>query len=94
MVKDKARRVDNFHRNSLKALAQLLGAAGLSHPGDIRPSHIYTRDGNGQAIRGDQSMVSLVPGSLVDGTATGPIAQEWARARVENFLPADSVPVA
>jgi len=90
VVKDKAKRVDNYHRNSLKALAQLLGAAGLSHPAEIRPSHIYLRDAEGHAIRGDHAFVSLAPGSLIDGTATGPIAQEWARARADSFLPADA----
>ena len=89
VVKDNAQRVDNFHRNSLKALAELVGAAGLGHPSEIRPGHIYQRDGNGLAIRGDQAFMTLAPGSLVDGTATGPIALEWARARADSFLPAD-----
>ena len=87
VVKDKARRVDNFHRNSLKALAQLLGAAGLSDPAEILPRHIFLRDSNGQAIRGDQAFLPLAPGSLLDGTATGAIAEEWQRARADSFQP-------
>ncbi len=37
---DKATRVYNFHRNTLRALAELIGAAGLPHPGEIEPWHI------------------------------------------------------
>ena len=32
VVADKAPRVANFHKNTLRALAELLGSAGLSHP--------------------------------------------------------------
>jgi glutamate synthase domain-containing protein 2 len=40
---DKATRVYNFHRNTLHALAELIGAAGLRHPGEIEPRHIVRR---------------------------------------------------
>jgi glutamate synthase domain-containing protein 2 len=92
VVKDKAKRVNSFHDNSLKALAQLLGAAGLSRPDEIRPSNIYIREENGHATRGDQAFSCLAAGSLVNGTATGPIAEEWSRARSDSFQPADAVP--
>ena len=36
VVPDKAQRVANFHRNTLHALAELLAAAGLTHPGQLR----------------------------------------------------------
>ena len=35
VVADKAERVHNFHRLTLKALADMLGAAGLSHPDQL-----------------------------------------------------------
>ena len=43
VVSDKAPRVANFHRNTMRALAELLGAAGLSHPDDIKPWHLQFR---------------------------------------------------
>lgn len=42
-VPNKAERVYNFHRNTLKALAELLASAGLQHPADIRPHHLAQR---------------------------------------------------
>jgi glutamate synthase domain-containing protein 2 len=40
---DKATRIYNFHRNTLHALAELIGAAELCHPGEIEPRHIVRR---------------------------------------------------
>ena len=42
-VPDKAERVQHFHRNTLKALRELLCAAGLEHPSELGPEHILRR---------------------------------------------------
>ncbi len=42
-VPDKATRVYQFHANTLKALKELIAAAGLSHPEEIGPEHIIRR---------------------------------------------------
>ena len=42
-VPDKAERVASFHRETLKALAELVAAAGLTHPGEFRPHHFFRR---------------------------------------------------
>lgn len=42
-VPNKAERVFNFHRNTLKALAEMLASAGLEHPCDIKPDHLAQR---------------------------------------------------
>ena len=42
-VEDKGQRVYNFHRNTLHALGELTGAAGLTHPGQFEPRHIVRR---------------------------------------------------
>src|SRR5699024_6816996 len=39
VVSDKSIRVHNFHAITLEALSELLGAAGLQHPGLLRPHH-------------------------------------------------------
>ena len=36
VVPDKAQRVANYHRSTLHALGELVGAAGLKHPADLR----------------------------------------------------------
>ena len=87
VVEDKAQRVANFHRNTMKALAQVLGAAGLKHPHEIRPAHFHVRQPDGSSVRGDMAYMHLEPGALLGGKATGPIAVEWARASAETFEP-------
>ena len=43
VVTDKATRVFNFQQNTLKALKELLCAAGLSHPDQLGPEHVIRR---------------------------------------------------
>ena len=43
VVPDKAQRVHSFHRNTLKALAEMLAAAGLDHPAQLEPRHLVRR---------------------------------------------------
>src|SRR5580704_17411269 len=45
VVPDKTERVYNFHRNTLRALSDLLAAAGLQHPGELAPHHLARRAG-------------------------------------------------
>lgn len=40
---DKAQRVFSFHRNTLKALAEMLAAAGLDHPSQLEARHLVRR---------------------------------------------------
>jgi glutamate synthase domain-containing protein 2 len=84
----KAERVANFHRNTLRAVADVLGAAGLSHPRELTPRHLQFRREDGKVIHGDEVHPPLKAGSLVDGSETGPLAREWARAQAVTFAPA------
>src|SRR3978361_415296 len=43
VVPHKTERVYNYHRATLHALAELLSAAGLEHPKDLRPIHFSQR---------------------------------------------------
>lgn len=42
-VPDKATRVFQYHRNTMRALRELLCAAGLDHPAQLTPEHILRR---------------------------------------------------
>src|SRR6201993_4617986 len=46
VVEDKSQRVFHFHQNTLHALGELTGAAGLTHPNELRPRHIVRRVSN------------------------------------------------
>jgi glutamate synthase domain-containing protein 2 len=48
VVEDKATRVANFHRETLHSLAELLAAAGLAAPSELKRHHILRRQGDGR----------------------------------------------
>lgn len=83
---NKAERVYNFHRNTLEALAELLAAAGLSHPIQIKPYHISRR-------MPDRSMAYLSdihtfakPGEILEGGRPGRLFEQyWDAATAEAF---------
>jgi glutamate synthase domain-containing protein 2 len=92
VVDDKAARVANFHRNTLHAVGEVIGAAGLHHPRDLRAHHLHMRGPSGMVSRADQAYDWLADGALTKGTAAdGPMKQEWARAQAAAFAPTDEV---
>jgi glutamate synthase domain-containing protein 2 len=88
VVEDKAPRIASFHRNTLRALAELLSSAGLTHPEEIKPWHLQIRHQSGAIVRGDDVYPPVAPGALLDGELDGDLGREWARARAETFEPA------
>jgi glutamate synthase domain-containing protein 2 len=65
-VPDKLERVWRFHQNTLHALQELVQAAGLTHPGQITPSHIVRRASD-HDVRLLANQLSFVkPGALID----------------------------
>jgi hypothetical protein len=67
VVDDKATRVRQFHHNTLAALADLVGAAGLTDPGELRPMHILRRVSPSESTL-PMSYLSG-PGELLAGTS-------------------------
>ena len=65
VVTDKAERVYYYHANTLHALADLMGAAGLHKPGDITPHHLMVRHADGQARTLAASVDTLQSGQLL-----------------------------
>jgi glutamate synthase domain-containing protein 2 len=89
-VPDKAQRVARFHANTLRALADLVGAAGLDHPKALRPHHFNLRTRSGGVVTGDEAFHEIPVGSLVNGTCKDPAyADRWARADCVSFNPAE-----
>jgi glutamate synthase domain-containing protein 2 len=86
IVPDKAERVYNFHRLTLKALAEMLAAAGLEHPDELRPDHLSRRISATQIAQFTQLHTLLKPGQLLDGSLkAGLYAESWRRARADSF---------
>ena len=67
VVPDKAERVANYHQNTMKALKELLAAAGLNHPSQLGPEHIVRRISSTE-VRSLAALHHWVqPGQLLDG---------------------------
>ena len=85
VVPHKIERVYNYHRASLHALAELLAAAGLEHPRDLRPIHFSQRSSTTEVSSFDKLYPSLRPGELLDGTSDPRFVDAWAAARADSF---------
>jgi glutamate synthase domain-containing protein 2 len=86
VVPDKAERVYNFHRLTLKALSEMLAAAGLQHPDDLLPQHLVRRVSATEIRHFDQLHTFLAPRALVDGLVLeGFYAENWRRASAASF---------
>ncbi len=85
VVEDKAPRVASFHRNTLRALAEVLGAAGVAHPNELDPAALHLRSQGGAVIRGDEAYPPVEPGALLKGKARPDLQAEWDRADAGSF---------
>jgi len=89
-VGDKSVRVANFHANTLKAVAEMVGAAGLAHPGELRPRHFMIRAKDGRVLNGDEAFPRMEEGALLGSDPGDPeMAVRWQRARAGSFAPVD-----
>ena len=88
VVPNKAERVYNFHQNTLKALGELLAAAGVSHPGELGPHHVVQRVGHNKVHLLAKLLPYVEAGSVLAGT-TGLNVYEmyWPMAQAHSFSP-------
>ncbi|MFN3563623.1 MAG: FMN-binding glutamate synthase family protein, partial [Moraxella osloensis] len=86
-IPDKAQRVYNFHKNTLKSLAAIVGAAGLHHPKDLQAYHIARRLENGQIKLLSKFYYFTEPGVLLNLSARSDVFnQMWVMANPDSFL--------
>ena len=87
-VPDKTTRVAQFHQNTLKALRDLLCAAGLEHPDQLGPEHILRRVSATEIRTYRELFPHLRPGELLHGIPRHSVFQDfWADARSDSFAP-------
>lgn len=89
VVPDKASRVTNFHHSTLHALKELVQAAGLNHPGEIKAHHIVRRVTDTE-VRLLSNLVTQIP----HGALLGPLdslhrvfSDYWPMANPHSFRP-------
>ncbi|MGC1502532.1 MAG: FMN-binding glutamate synthase family protein [Sulfitobacter sp.] len=88
-VGHKSQRVARFHRNTMEALGEMTGAAGLHHPSDFQPHHMMLRQGDKNMVEAKDVYGYLPTGYLLDDSAEDINGHKsrWARARAETFAP-------
>jgi len=86
VVPDKAERVFNFHRNTLKELSEILAAAGLNHPDQLGPEHLVRRVSMTEVRQFSHLHTFLEPGELLHGeTRRDFYTVSWNMARTDSF---------
>ncbi|HYM03556.1 MAG TPA: FMN-binding glutamate synthase family protein, partial [Stellaceae bacterium] len=89
VVPDKAERVRMFHHSTLKALGELVGAAGLGHPSELRRVHIQKRVSPSEVKSFAELYPMLHAGELLAGCSDPNYARNWAMADPASFAAAD-----
>src|SRR5690606_27762942 len=88
-VTDKAVRVAAFHDNTVRALRDLLCAAGLEHPDQLGPEHILRRVSPFEVRSLSALYRYLEPGELLGGRLPehAVFREFWQQARSDAFMP-------
>ena len=87
VIADKAERVYNFHRNTMKALMEVVGAAGLEHPAELTPRHIMHRVTEDIVKPAHRAYDLLDANVLINAPEETKLANEWAMAQAASFKP-------
>ncbi len=86
VVPAKAERVFRYHQNTLKALQELVQAAGLTHPGQITASHIVRRCNDHQVKLLANLLPFVKPGALLRGELPHKVFEiYWPLAQASSF---------
>jgi glutamate synthase domain-containing protein 2 len=85
-VEDRSHRVTNYHHNTLHAVAEILGAAGIDSSDKLTPERIQKRVSDSKIISYASLYTFLHHGELLDGHSTHTEYRElWASARHDSF---------
>ncbi len=91
VVTDKAQRVAHFHSNTVKNLAELMGASGLTQASQITADLIMMRESSSRAVPLSSSLISMPAGALLDEAQRlllpEPYRTGWGKAAAATFGP-------
>jgi len=85
VVSDKSVRVRNFQHETVRSLAEMLAAAGLTSPKDLKPHHILRRAGGGKVQSLADMFIKVGDGDLLNGKVPEAWRRPWATAKAERF---------
>ena len=89
-VGDKSDRVARFHRNTMRALSEIAGSAGLTDPRDFMPYHFMFRQSGSEFLDGNEAYPYLPEGFLLSGEEIPELSEwydRWERASADTFAP-------
>jgi len=86
VVEDKAKRVANFHNQTVENLVELLAAAGIDSIGQLRPEHINRRV-HGTVVKTYQNLYPNITTNclLSDETMPEDWQQDWQKASADKW---------
>ncbi len=88
VVPDKAERVYQFHKGTVRAMQEVVATAGLDHPAQLAPEHLYRRTEDSEVLSAAQVYRFLRSGELlVDTGSHDHYHVSWSRAQADTFLP-------
>ena len=85
VVADKAPRVANYHRGTIRHFLKVLAVAGLECPEQLGPDRLLRRVTPTETRNYRELFDYLEPGALLAGSATESYAAPWAAADPERF---------
>lgn len=86
VVPVKAERVANFHHNTLHVLMEMLQAAGVEHPDELKPHHIVKRISATETTLLSDVLNFLEEGDLIKGDYKYPVFKKfWEKSQSNSF---------
>lgn len=82
---DKAERVRSYHHKTVESAYELLGAAGLQDPRQLRPWHILRRLEANRVVTYEELFPTPERGSLLEGEGPPELQRLWGLARSDRF---------
>lgn len=92
VIDDKAVRVANFQKNTVRAFTEILAAAGLDEPHQLRPWHIVRRVSPTESKHYGEMYEYVKRGSLLGAEPPKTYVRAWLAAQAENFESATNDP--
>lgn len=84
-VGDKSERVARYHKETVKSFFEVLGAAGLTRPSELKPWFVMRRVSGTEVKSYSEIYPPVEPGALLAERATGPLRGAWEAASADRF---------
>jgi len=81
----KSRRVANYHRETMESVSEIIGAAGIASPSDLRPWHIIRRTTPTETKHYGEIYHYLQDGDLLREPLPPDYKRAWEAAAADTF---------